>query len=234
MINVLLYFAFKYYGDWEKIYYAIENKEIIEREDIENCLRKQKNKFETIISNNYPTELKKIYKPPFILFMNGNKNLLNIQNKFTIGDNTIKKNILNEIKANLEHDVFVIDFNNKNLIEQFMKLNLKIIAVSDKPIQRIKETELFTKLLEKNNLVISELPDNTKARIDEMYFLRLLIGLSGNIIFTEKIKEDKMPWIKLSYCESLNIFSLKEENYNRYKIDRVDKIWKIKNKLKKN
>lgn len=76
MDNILLYFAIKYEGDWDKIYQAINKKEKIDPKQLEEVIAKNKDNFITLISNDYPLKLKNIYKPPFVLFYKGDKNLL--------------------------------------------------------------------------------------------------------------------------------------------------------------
>ena len=91
MEDILIYFAIKYEGDWDKIYSAINKKEKVEQKDLEETLAKNTSKCITLISDNYPQKLKTIYKPPFVLFYKGNIDLLNTQNK-TIGVVGSRKN----------------------------------------------------------------------------------------------------------------------------------------------
>ena len=58
MRNILIYFAIKYHGDYQKILNAIKTKEKVQNED----LQKVKNiKALTIIDENYPLSLKNCY-----------------------------------------------------------------------------------------------------------------------------------------------------------------------------
>lgn len=68
---VLVYFAKKYEGDWEKMYQAIAQKERIDFKDLEKLDSDMNCKYITIIDNNYPNHFKSKYKPPFVLFYNG-------------------------------------------------------------------------------------------------------------------------------------------------------------------
>ena len=82
MDRILLYFAMLYDGDFDKIYYAIMNKEEC---DYTKALEFENNltcKYTTVISNDYPQKLKHLNKPPFVIFYEGNLNLIN---KSTIG-----------------------------------------------------------------------------------------------------------------------------------------------------
>ena len=68
MRKILLYFALKYNGDYKKIYEAIQNKEIADKEELENIETKINCKYITIIDSNYPLYLRNISMPPLVLF----------------------------------------------------------------------------------------------------------------------------------------------------------------------
>ena len=51
MRKILLYFALKYNGDYKKIYEAIQNKEIADKEELENIETKINCKYITIKQN---------------------------------------------------------------------------------------------------------------------------------------------------------------------------------------
>lgn len=75
MSEILVYFAIKYSNDWGKIYKAINQKERVEqetaREVIDNYLAKKGYKYITMIDDVYPSKLKGVYKPPFVIFYKG-------------------------------------------------------------------------------------------------------------------------------------------------------------------
>ena len=68
MEEILVYFALKYNGDFDLILKALEEKEYVEEEDKKRMLSKVKSKYTTIISEDYPDQLKEITCPPFVLF----------------------------------------------------------------------------------------------------------------------------------------------------------------------
>ena len=74
--DVVIYFAVKYAGDWSKIYESMKNRESFQDADVIATIAGLKCKVVTIIDNEYPQGLKKIYKPPFALFYYGDLNLL--------------------------------------------------------------------------------------------------------------------------------------------------------------
>jgi len=69
--DIIVYLAVKYNGDWNKIYEAIKNKEIVDEPTVVSTVAKAYKKYKiiAIIDGDYPDSMKKIYKPPFVLFM---------------------------------------------------------------------------------------------------------------------------------------------------------------------
>ena len=74
--TILIALAVKYQGDWQRIYNDIANKITPTSEEIAKVEYLEKECI-TLLDENYPSMLKEIYKPPFVLFTKGNKDLLN-------------------------------------------------------------------------------------------------------------------------------------------------------------
>jgi DNA processing protein len=74
MRKVLVYFHNKYYGVWEDIYNAIENKEVVDPKKLEGCYKWFEERFEiiTLIDDNYPNRCKTMARPPFVLMKKRN------------------------------------------------------------------------------------------------------------------------------------------------------------------
>lgn len=85
MNNILLYFAVKYYGDFEKIYQAIMNQEKCNYDEVEKIKKSITCKYTTIISSDYPLKLKNLNRPPFVLFYDGDLTLLDKKSIAVIG-----------------------------------------------------------------------------------------------------------------------------------------------------
>ncbi len=83
MNNVLLYFALKHDGDFEKIYNDIKAKVPVDENEFIKLKRGLKTKYVTILDNNYPTVLKQIACPPFVLFYEGN---IRLAKDLVVGD----------------------------------------------------------------------------------------------------------------------------------------------------
>ena len=76
---ILIYFSIKYKGDWDQIYKALENKEKVELKEIEQLEQMMKEndwKCITIIDEEYPNQLKQAYKPPFVIWIKGDRRIL--------------------------------------------------------------------------------------------------------------------------------------------------------------
>lgn len=68
--NLVAYLAVKYNQNWNDIYNAIINKEPVDNETVEKTLATLKGEYITIIDDEYPSELKGSYRPPFVIFLN--------------------------------------------------------------------------------------------------------------------------------------------------------------------
>ncbi len=83
MNNVLLYFALKHDGDFEKIYNDIKAKVPVDENEFIKLKRVLKTKYVTILDSNYPDFLKQVSCPPFVLFYEGN---LKLAKDLKVGD----------------------------------------------------------------------------------------------------------------------------------------------------
>ncbi len=77
MNDILLFFSFKYEGDFYKILSAIENKEQVDFNEVSEIKKRIKNNYITILDSNYPNCFKALYNPPFVIYFRGNFSLIN-------------------------------------------------------------------------------------------------------------------------------------------------------------
>ena len=128
MRNILIYFAIKYHGDYQKILNAIKTKEKVQNED----LQKIKNiKALTIIDENYPLSLKNCYMPPFVIFYQGDISLINEENLLSVvgsrnpSDYGVKatKKVLNDFLS--EYDCIIVSGLAKGIDTLYHQIALK-------------------------------------------------------------------------------------------------------------
>ncbi|MDE5949609.1 MAG: hypothetical protein K2G54_01910, partial [Malacoplasma sp.] len=216
MRNVLLYFAIKHNGDWEKIYDSISNKEMISDAICLETKNSVKKNWLTILDDNYPEELKKILKPPFILFYEGNVKLLNKSNlKISLLDDHISTKDFDKIKNNLNDFVFIIHYEKKEIIENLLNIGASIVAISKKGISEIDKDTIYQELLKTKNLIISESYSAKETDFTKTFYQdRLQSGLSGRILFFNKVSRNKTAILSLLNEENIPIFSLKDRCIN--------------------
>lgn len=84
MREILLYFSVKYEGNWEKIKDALARKEIVSEEEGKQVVNQIKCNTLTFIDSDYPNCIKQAYRPPFVLYYEGNIDLLNSRKKLGV------------------------------------------------------------------------------------------------------------------------------------------------------
>lgn len=92
MDKILIYMLIKHNFIWDEVYYALKNKEIINKSQVNKTCNNIKSKYITIINDRYPYYLRTILKPPFAIFYYGNFDLMN-KRHICIGTNIDNQNI---------------------------------------------------------------------------------------------------------------------------------------------
>lgn len=194
--KVLLYFSFKYNGNFDDIYRAVVNKEIINEEYLYDKLKDLKCRYTTIVSSDYPEPLKSVNCPPFVLFYYGDLSLIDEKTIGVVG--TTNPSTYGEkatqyfVKGLVENNYVIVGgmglgidtVSEKETIEN----NGKTIAVLGSGIDYCyppQNQQLYDEL-KNNHLVISEYPEKLKPK--EKNFLarnRLIAGFSSSILVTE-------------------------------------------------
>ncbi len=164
MNNILLYFTYKYFGDWDKIYASISNKVEPDIEDYKRIIKANDSDFITIMDKEYPESLKHVDKPPFVLFYKGNIKLLSKDNiVWPFGSN---ENLDSEkyIKKLSEQKNLTSITGCSHYFEKFFLRNSDFkntILVKDSGIKTniCFDEKSENKFLDNNNLILSEYPD---------------------------------------------------------------------------
>lgn len=187
MRNKILYYAIKYNGDYNKIKKAMINKEPYQ-------IVKTASKFITIYDKVYPDKLKRLNRPPFILFYKGDIELLNKKSVAIVGSRKISlygHKYTKLICQSLKRDYVIVSGLAAGVDSEAHKEAIKdgkSIAVLGSGINYIypkSNTNLYNFMI-KDNLIISEYPDNV---VPKPYFFpfrnRIIAALSESIFVTQ-------------------------------------------------
>lgn len=74
---ILIFFHLKYKGDWDKIFKALEAKEPVSLKDKEEVEAKYGDQYITLIDRLYPSVLKEVFKPPFVITFKEGEKIIN-------------------------------------------------------------------------------------------------------------------------------------------------------------
>ena len=74
--KVLLYFALRYNGDFDRIYSSLRPKEKFDVDEFMKLKKDIQYRYITLLDDKYPNYLKSVNSPPFVLFYEGNLNLI--------------------------------------------------------------------------------------------------------------------------------------------------------------
>ncbi len=197
MNDIILYFANKYFGDWERIYDAIEEQEDVDFDVLENLKEEYEGKYVTVLDDEYPINLKHISRPPFCLFFKGKRELLDNQHKIWYYGNYYNDeyNIAAEkhFKESSKEGITLISGYTSEFERRYINnVNPKdMIIVRDAGIDSyINMTRIEEEHFIKDNLIVSEYPDKV---IPSLYTWsmssRIKAGLSDGMVLLNSLKE---------------------------------------------
>jgi DNA processing protein len=129
--DILLYLAIKYRNNWDAMYEAIKEKELINEEDLAPALEKIKGEVITIIDDNYPQEFKTKLKPPFVIF-------LSEEDKKSIGDDSFQVDVDTDEKG-MKLEEFIV----KMYVDDILWDEFELFAGSLKEAEDILESSDF-------------------------------------------------------------------------------------------
>ena len=196
MEEVILYFALKYAGDFDKIYQALERKEKVDSDLKEFLFKELKSKYTTIISDDYPASLKEINCPPFVLFYYGDLNLVNTKCIGVVGmrqpsDYGVETTKTMVGKLVLENYTIVSGMAlgiDAIAHQSAMNVSGRTIAVLGSGIDNcypLKNRAIY-EMLKTDQLIVSEYPGNlVPKKVNFSRRNRIISGLSESILVTE-------------------------------------------------
>lgn len=195
--DILIALSIKYHGDWNAIYNAIETHE--ELNDALSYLKSNNSNAITIIDSDYPSYLKQVVKPPFVLFYKGDISLLNGYNNHlgVVGSRKASqkfKDKTKEIIFNLNKDIVIVSglasgidgVSHKAAIDS----GKKTIAVIGSGLNYSfpSENEPLYNKIKKNHLILTEYPDAVPPNQENFPKRNRIIAALSKIIFIPEAK----------------------------------------------
>lgn len=195
--EILLYLALKYEGNWNMMYQAIYDKEQPDDETIIKRVKKFEEPYITLLDENFPEHLKRICKPPFVLFYKGDISLLQ---KFddsisVVGSRAFSKygeRMTSTIVRKISKKLVIVSGLAKGIDaiahRSALNANGKTIAVIGCGLENFypKENEELFEEIKQKGLVITEYPSHVSA--NQKHFPvrnRLIAGLSRYLLIPE-------------------------------------------------
>lgn len=190
---ILIFFALKYQGNWDLIYKALDTKEKVSLREISQLEEKMQKDWTkkninviTLLDTDFPRKLKEAYKPPFVLFYKGEKELLQ-QNALYVGSDEIDANNKRESEDFKKH---IVDF--KTLNKVLITTNDEKLVSQAADITEIKKIRVVAggindlKVKEEGEVIISEyfgtseiVPENHERKKQSE---RLIAAMSEDLV----------------------------------------------------
>ena len=214
--------------------YIDELTNIIYRQNLDKYLKyMNENNIEiiTIRDTNYPDKLKVIYDPPIVLYLKGNKNILNEKSVAIVGCRLCTKygaNVAKKIAYNLSLNNINVISGLARGIDSFahkgsLDGNGKTIAVVGCGLDKVYPGEninLFNNIIKYNGAIISEYIIGTKPLSKNFPKRnRIISGLSNGVIIVEaREKSGTLITVDFALEQGKNIYAVPGniDNLNSY------------------
>lgn len=208
MDEILLYLSLKYFGEWMAIYDSLQKKEELKVYDIKKAVNEVDADWITLISSDYPKNLKSIYKPPFGVFNYGKTKLLHQPIITMFGklneDNEI---YIDYLRANGFNLLWVKKSNKEilDILSKFPTNNIFYLEEMKNANNKTFQNILADENVIMNNSFCSEIWER-KSQIDysNQWQERLYIGLSLQVLILSELKAKELLSLA-EYCEKENI-----------------------------
>ena len=175
--QALLKLCYKHKGEWCKMYADIQNKTWEQEGDLPDC----EQNYITILDNLYPQHLKESYQPPFVLFYEGDINLLSCD--------TTKLAVISSRQGDADTIDYVLDKDNKDVIYVLSgetDTDVRIIKEYDNPVIVVCAYSLqqypyhLRKLIvEKGGVIVTAMPDNAFMSLSNDHFKKAKLIMGG-------------------------------------------------------
>lgn len=180
----ILAYAIKYHGNWSLIANAIKQQEIVYPVTISTP-------YVTILDALYPKQLRSLRFPPWILFFQGNYELLNQPMISIVGSRNWSeygRSSTQEVVANLNHNYVIVSGLAKG-IDAFahryaMIQGMHTIGIIGNGLDIVypKENQQLYQRMAKSELIISEYPPHTPPKKEHFPWRNRLIACLGKAL----------------------------------------------------
>jgi DNA processing protein len=199
--EIIIYLSIKYQGDWNAIYQAIKQKELVDETNVTATLKQIQSQVVTIIDAQYPEALKKIYKPPFVLYYYGDLGLAHLSEKAVavIGSRypsayglamtaTISQTLVEEGMLIVSGLAYGIDIQAHQTALAHQGKTIAILG-SGIDVCYPKEHQSTYQQIKNHHLILSEYPTHTPPNKDHFPWRnRLIAGLARGVFVAEAKK----------------------------------------------
>lgn len=218
--EMVCYLAIKHNGDWNKIYEGIQIKTLPEESVMIEALKTLKSNYITILDDEYPQQLRQVYKPPFVLFYYGNIELLKNDNIVSfVGSRTISaysQGAIGEVLGKTYKNNVIMSKLSRgvgNITTQYAYENgmAQIVVMSsgiDNPYPYDLETrKLYDNIKEKPQaLIISEFPNEVLADQNTCATTHRLLGSGlSKEMFVVQANERSGSLLAINYALSNSV-----------------------------
>lgn len=225
MEDILLYFSLKYHGQFDLIYRAIERKEAVDESLRQELLSTLKSSYTTILSDDYPQQLKYINCPPFVLYYYGSLSLLDKECIAVIGKRDCSEygvyatmklvaDLVSEDKVIVSGMAKGIDgVSHRTALKQKGHTVAVLGSGIDHPYPPMNK-DIYELL--KDELIISEYPGLTPPKKDHFPKRnRIIAGLCQKLLVTEaEIKSGSMITVGFALEQGKDVFALPSRIYD--------------------
>lgn len=205
MEDVLLYFAVVHQGDWTKIYHSIGEHDKVSEEDLVRIKSTIHVPYFTILSPDYPEDLKRIDRPPYVLFYLGPRDL--IKNQFRLGmissgrGTHYGQGLIDQAFPLIATHAFpLVVQDGKGLAHYILEKSILSKIPTIVILAEGFNPPLNKELTESNRLYLSEYPPTTPYNLErDNMRQRLIAGLSEALVIIE-CKVDSRAMTTVNYA----------------------------------
>ncbi len=197
MRDIIFYFAIKYFGEWERIYDAIDEQEEVDFDQLAIWQEEYEGRYITCLDEEYPISLKHISRPPFVIFYKGDKKIFtkghNLWYYGSYYTNDYTDLVQKHYKETKKEDITLISGYTNEFERRFVNnVNPKgMIIVRDSGIDSyINMTRIEEEHFIQDNLIISEYPDKVIPSLNTwLNSARIKSGLADGVVLLNTLKE---------------------------------------------